>query len=36
MVDASDVANLSWFLASNLARNISGQIISVDRNVEYL
>jgi NAD(P)-dependent dehydrogenase (short-subunit alcohol dehydrogenase family) len=36
MVDASDVANLSLFLASNLARNISGQVISVDGNVEYL
>ena len=36
MVDASDVANLSLFLASNLARNISGQAISVDGNVEYL
>ena len=35
-VDASDVANLSLFLASNLARNISGQAISVDGNVEYL
>lgn len=36
MVDASDVANLSLFLASSLARNISGQVISVDGNVEYL
>ncbi len=36
MVEASDVANLSLFLASNLARNITGQIISVDGNVEYL
>jgi NAD(P)-dependent dehydrogenase (short-subunit alcohol dehydrogenase family) len=36
MVDASDVANLSLFLASNLARNITGQVISVDGNVEYL
>jgi len=36
MVDAIDVANLSLFLASNLARNISGQAISVDGNVEYL
>jgi NAD(P)-dependent dehydrogenase (short-subunit alcohol dehydrogenase family) len=36
MVDASDVANLSLFLASKLARNISGQAISVDGNVEYL
>jgi enoyl-[acyl-carrier-protein] reductase (NADH) len=24
------------FLASNLARNITGQVISVDGNVEYL
>jgi NAD(P)-dependent dehydrogenase (short-subunit alcohol dehydrogenase family) len=36
MVEAGDVANLSLFLASNLARNISGQAISVDGNVEYL
>lgn len=36
MVEAIDVANLSLFLASNLARNISGQAISVDGNVEYL
>jgi NAD(P)-dependent dehydrogenase (short-subunit alcohol dehydrogenase family) len=36
MVEASDVANLSLFLASNLARNITGQVISVDGNVEYL
>ena len=35
MVDASDVANLALFLASDLARNISGQVISVDGNVEY-
>jgi NAD(P)-dependent dehydrogenase (short-subunit alcohol dehydrogenase family) len=36
MVEASDVANLSLFLASDLARNITGQVISVDGNVEYL
>ena len=36
MVEAVDVANLALFLASNLARNISGQAISVDGNVEYL
>lgn len=36
MVDAEDVANLALFLASNLARNITGQAISVDGNVEYL
>ena len=36
MVDAEDVANLALFLASNLARNITGQTISVDGNVEYL
>jgi enoyl-[acyl-carrier-protein] reductase (NADH) len=35
MVDASDVAHLALFLASDLARNISGQVISVDGNVEY-
>jgi NAD(P)-dependent dehydrogenase (short-subunit alcohol dehydrogenase family) len=36
MVSAEDVANLALFLASNLARNITGQAISVDGNVEYL
>jgi NAD(P)-dependent dehydrogenase (short-subunit alcohol dehydrogenase family) len=36
MVDAEDVANLALFLASSLARNITGQTISVDGNVEYL
>lgn len=36
MVDAKDVANLALFLASDLARNITGQAISVDGNVEHL
>jgi NAD(P)-dependent dehydrogenase (short-subunit alcohol dehydrogenase family) len=36
MVEAEDVANLALFLASSLARNISGQAVSVDGNVEYL
>ncbi|MBK8160949.1 MAG: SDR family oxidoreductase [Rhodospirillaceae bacterium] len=36
MVDAEDVAHLALFLASNLARNITAQAISVDGNVEYL
>ncbi len=36
MVDATDVANLALFLTSDLARNITGQAISVDGNVEYL
>lgn len=36
MVDAEDVANLALFLTSSLARNISGQAISVDGNTEYL
>lgn len=36
MVDAEDVANLALFLASDMARNITGQAISVDGNVEYL
>lgn len=36
MVEAEDVATLAMFLASNLARNITGQAISVDGNVEYL
>lgn len=36
MVDAEDVANLALFLTSDMARNISGQAISVDGNSEYL
>lgn len=36
MVEADDIANLALFLASGLARYISGQAISVDANVEYL
>lgn len=36
MVDAEDVADLALFLTSNMARNISGQAISVDGNTEYL
>ena len=36
MVEAEDVANLALFLSSDLARNITGQAISVDGNVEYL
>jgi len=36
MVTAEDVAAMSVFLTSYAARNISGQAISVDGNVEYL
>lgn len=36
MVEAEDVANLALFLSSGMARNITGQAISVDGNVEYL
>lgn len=36
MVEAEDVANLALFLSCDLARNITGQAISVDGNVEYL
>lgn len=36
MVEAKDVAHLALFLSSDLARNITGQAISVDGNVEYL
>ncbi len=36
MVEAEDVANLALFLSSDLARNLTGQAISVDGNVEYL
>ena len=36
MVSADDVAALALFLSSPAARNITGQAISVDGNVEYL
>jgi NAD(P)-dependent dehydrogenase (short-subunit alcohol dehydrogenase family) len=36
MVSAEDVAALALFLCSPAARNVSGQAISVDGNVEYL
>lgn len=36
MVEADDIANLALFLTSGLGRNITGQAISVDGNVEYL
>ncbi len=36
MVQAEDVAHLALFLCSPLARNITGQAISVDGHVEYL
>lgn len=36
MVEADDIASLTMFLASNLARNITGQAISIDGNVEHL
>ncbi len=36
MVSADDVAAMALFLCSPAARNLSGQIISVDGNLEYL
>jgi NAD(P)-dependent dehydrogenase (short-subunit alcohol dehydrogenase family) len=36
MVSETDVAALALFLASPAARNITGQSISVDANVEFL
>ncbi|WP_423197711.1 MULTISPECIES: SDR family oxidoreductase [unclassified Cupriavidus] len=36
MVTAEDIAAMALFLASPAGRNISGQAISVDGNVEYL
>lgn len=36
MVSARDVAAMALFLASPAARNVTGQAISVDGNVEYL
>ena len=36
MVTANDVAAMCLFLCSPAARNVTGQAISVDGNVEYL
>lgn len=36
MVNAEDVAAMALFLSSPAARNVTGQAISVDGNVEYL
>ncbi len=36
MVTVEDIAAMTLFLASPAARNVSGQAISVDGNVEYL
>ena len=36
MVSADDVAAMALFLCSPAARNVSGQAISVDGNIEYL
>ena len=36
MVSAEDVAAMALFLCSPAARNVTGQAISVDGNVEYL
>jgi enoyl-[acyl-carrier-protein] reductase (NADH) len=36
MVTADDVAATTLFLCSPAARNLTGQVISVDGNVEYL
>jgi len=36
MVSVQDIAAMALFLASPAGRNISGQAISVDGNVEYL
>jgi len=36
MVTAHDVAEMTMFLLSDAARNISGQSIAVDGNVETL
>ena len=36
MTTAEDVAAMALFLCSPAARNVSGQAISVDGNVEYL
>lgn len=36
MVDPIDIANMALFLASDLARNVTGQVISVDANAEKI
>ncbi|HIL20284.1 MAG TPA: SDR family oxidoreductase, partial [Candidatus Thioglobus sp.] len=35
-VDASDIADMAVFLASNKAAKVSGQVISIDGNTETL
>jgi enoyl-[acyl-carrier-protein] reductase (NADH) len=36
MVTADDVAAMALYLCSPAARNVTGQAVSVDGNVEYL
>jgi NAD(P)-dependent dehydrogenase (short-subunit alcohol dehydrogenase family) len=36
MVTVDDIAAMALFLGSRAARNVTGQAISVDGNVEYL
>jgi NAD(P)-dependent dehydrogenase (short-subunit alcohol dehydrogenase family) len=36
MVTVDDIAAMALFLASRAGRNISGQAISIDGNVEYI
>jgi enoyl-[acyl-carrier-protein] reductase (NADH) len=36
MVSSEDVAAMALFLSSPAARNVTGQAISVDGNMEYL
>lgn len=36
MVDPIDIANMALFLASDLAHNVTGQVISVDGNAEKI
>lgn len=36
LIDVQDVANMAVFVASDLARNVNGQVIAVDGNTEKL
>ena len=36
MVSSEDVANMAVFAASDMARNVNGQVLAVDGNTEKL
>jgi NAD(P)-dependent dehydrogenase (short-subunit alcohol dehydrogenase family) len=36
MIDPQDIANMMLFICSDAGRLVSGQVLGVDGNVEYL